>query len=253
MSIGKKIRRELSSLHSSLLFRLSFDDSSTQAITDRFHRLYFDSRLRGKTWMNTSWMGVPVRKCPMDLWTYQELIHELTPDVIIETGTQLGGSAYYFAQLCDLVGKGRVITIDIDTLEESVRKEGRAIPGARPEHGRIEYLHGSSTAPDILGQVIARIRPKDQVVVILDSDHQKDHVLKELHAYAALVTDQSYLIVEDTNLNGHPIQPDFGPGPMEAVEQFLQEHTEFVVDRSRENHLITFHPRGYLKKVGRRE
>lgn len=250
MSEWEKVRREIVSFYSRMLFRLSFSPKSEKAIVEQFHKLYFDSYLRGRaTWMSTSWMGVPLRKCPMDVWTYQELLYELTPDVIVETGTLLGGSAYYLASLCDLLGKGRVITIDVDTREDSMRKEGQVIENARPEHHRIVYLHGSSTSPEIIREVTSMVKNGDRALVILDSDHRQEHVFQEMCTYAPLVTPQSYLIVEDTNVNGHPIRTDFGPGPMEAVEQFLQTHPEFVVDKSRENHLMTFNPRGYLKKV----
>jgi len=249
MSILGKIKRELISLHSALQYRLAFDDTSAQTIIDRFHRLYFDSHALGKTWMSTSWMGVPVRKCPTDLWKYQELLYELRPDVIIETGTQLGGSAYYFASLCDLLGKGRVITIDVDTVEDSLAKEHNAVGMARPEHPRISYLRGSSTSDDVVHRVKESIQPGETVFVVLDSDHKKKHVLGELRAFAPLVPVGGYIVVEDTNVNGHPILPDFGPGPHEAVNDFLQENNDFVMDRSRESHLMTFNPCGYLRRV----
>jgi cephalosporin hydroxylase len=99
---------------------------------------------------------------------------------------------------------------------------------------------------------VARVRDfvedREPVVVILDSDHGKDHVLEELRRYAPLVTSGSYLIVEDTNINGHPVLPDFGPGPMEAVETFLSESDDFSVDTTREKLMLTFNPRGYLRR-----
>jgi cephalosporin hydroxylase len=89
----------------------------------------------------------------------------------------------------------------------------------------------------------------DTVLVLLDSDHAKDHVLREIGVYGTLVTPGSYLVVEDTNVNGHPVEPEFGPGPMEAVEEFLRERRDFVVDETREKFYLTFNPRGYLRKV----
>ena len=86
------------------------------------------------------------------------------------------------------------------------------------------------------------------VMVILDSDHTRDHVLAELRAYAPIVTPGQYLVVEDSNINGHPVFPGFGPGPMEALQAFLAETGEFEVDRSREKFLVTFNPGGYLRK-----
>lgn len=201
-------------------------------IADQFHQLYYDSGI----WLNTFWLGVPIQKCPLDLWIYQEIIYEVKPDLIIESGTADGGSAYYLASLCDMVQKGRVVTIDIAAK-------------ARPQHPRITYLTGSSVSAEIYNAVRDSIKPGEQVMVILDSDHSYGHVLNELRIYALLVTAGSYLIVEDTNINGNPVFPGFGPGPMEALQQFLAENKEFVVDKSREKFFVTFFPDGFLKKL----
>jgi cephalosporin hydroxylase len=230
-------------------YRLNFTSEGTKQLTDRFSRLYFDSHVVGKTWVSMSWLGVPLLKCPTDLWTYQELIYELKPDVIIETGTLLGGSALYLASLCDLIGRGRVITIDIDATARSASQEQATVPRSRPAHSRITYLNGSSTSEHIVKQVKWLTKDHEKVVVILDSDHSKEHVLAELHAYAPMVSRGSYLIVEDTNVNGHPVLPGFGPGPMEALNVFLQENRDFEIDFSREKHLLTFNPRGYLRRT----
>ena len=199
-----------------------------------FHRLFYNS---GKqTWSDTHWLGVRAQKCAFDLWVYQELLHELRPAVIVECGTANGGSAFYLASICDLLGHGEVVTVDI------------ADEPGRPSHERITYLNGSSTAPEIVERVQQLVAGRAPVVVILDSDHSRDHVLNELRLYAPLVSPGSYLIVEDSNVNGHPVLPDFGPGPAEAVTQFLDETDEFEVDRSREKFFLTFNPSGYLRK-----
>jgi Cephalosporin hydroxylase len=205
---------------------------SDNPICDQFHQLYYDSH----TWLNTFWLGVPIQKCPLDLWIYQEMIFELRPDVIIESGTADGGSAYYLASLCDLVKNGRILSIDIT-------------PKTRPQHPRITYLTGSSVAPEIYNSVCNLIQPQERVMVILDSDHSMGHVLNELRIYALLVTPGSYMVLEDTNINGHPVYPNFGPGPMEALQQFLAENNGFVVDKSREKFFMTFFPNGFLKKL----
>jgi len=211
----------------------------SSAITDRrvvrpFHRLFYNSGKR--TWSNTHWLGIPAQKCAFDLWVYQELVHELRPAVIVESGTANGGSALFLASICDLLGHGNVVTVD--TADR---------PG-RPSHDRITYLNGSSTEPGIVEKVKQLVAGRAPVVVILDSDHSRDHVLNELRLYAPLVSAGSYLIVEDSNVNGHPVAPDFGPGPSEAVRQFLAESDEFEVDRSREKFFLTFNPSGYLRK-----
>jgi cephalosporin hydroxylase len=210
--------------------------TSRAEVVDRFHDLYYNAHRSGGTWYATAWLGVPVWKCPLDLWIYQELIQQIHPDLIVETGTAFGGSAFYLASICSLVGKGHVVTID-------VREEP-----SRPRHERITYLLGSSTSGPIVDHVRAMAYTK-RVLVILDSDHSRDHVLKELMAYAPLVAPGSYVVVEDTNVNGHPVYPEFGPGPMEAVTEFLGINTQFEVDRTREKFLMTFNPGGFLKRV----
>jgi cephalosporin hydroxylase len=210
---------------------------TNKKVIDRFHRLYYYAQLRGGTWADTRWLGARIGKCPLDLFCYQELVFETRPELVIETGTFEGGSAFYFASLLDLIGSGRVVTIDVQPRD------------GRPAHERITYLTGSSTAPEIIEQVGALAADASRVLVVLDSDHSRDHVIDELHAYSELVTTGSYMIVEDTNVNGHPVVPEFGPGPMEAVESFLAEDDRFVIDRSREKFLLTFNPSGYLRRV----
>lgn len=203
----------------------------------RFHQIYYQSRKAGGTWRNTYWLGVQTAKCPLDLWILQEIAFELRPDLIIETGTYKGGSALYLASVLDSIGSGSIVTIDIEKRDD------------RPAHPRIEYMLGSSLDPEILSHVGRRVRPADNVMVILDSDHEKEHVLREMKAYCRFVSPGSYLVVEDTNINGHPVCPGHGPGPMEAVAEFLQKETGFVVDSSREKFLLTFNPSGYLRRV----
>jgi cephalosporin hydroxylase len=208
-----------------------------QQIVDRFHELYYSDHKR--TVGNTFWRGVQVSKCPLDLWIYQEILHERRPDVVVETGTFFGGSAYFMASIFDLLGGGRVITIDV--------KKRR--PERLPQHARIDYRNGSSVDPEIVAGVRESIHDGERVMVVLDSNHRHHHVLAELRAYGPLVTEGDYLIVEDTNVNGHPITPRFGPGPMEAVDDFLAECEEFEIDPTREKFYLTFNPRGYLRRT----
>jgi cephalosporin hydroxylase len=204
------------------------------AIVDQFHRLYFNDP---GTWQNTRWLGVRALKCPLDLWIYQELLDELRPQLIIESGTADGGSAYFLASMCDLLGSGDIVTIDIES------KSGR------PVHPRITYILGSSVDPNVVAQVRAKLPITGNVLVILDSDHRAAHVERELSLYADMVTVGSYLIVEDTCVNNHPIAPEFGPGPWEAVSAFLNGNDQFVVDEGRQKFHLTFNPRGYLRRM----
>ena len=217
--------------------RLYVSSKSEIEVTSNFHKLYYDSHHFGRAWAKTFWFGVPTLKCPLDMWIYQEIIYDLKPDVIIECGTAQGGSALFLASLSHLLGHGKVITIDIEDRE------------GRPELERISYVRGSSTSEEIVEKVKSFIKDEDKVMVILDSDHTREHVLNELRMYSSFVTKGSYLIVEDTNLNGHPVVPDFGPGPMEAIEEFLKENKNFVVDRDKEHHYLTFNPKGFLRKI----
>ena len=204
-------------------------------LSDAFHRLWYD--LDAQTWRDTHWCGHPVRKSPFDLWVYQELIWSVRPTVFIETGTRFGGSAFFFASILDRVGHGRVLTVDVDPVDPL------------PDHPRVEYLRGSSVDPDIVDRMRAAIGPDDVVMVNLDSDHSREHVLAELEVFAPMVTVGSYLIVEDTNISGHPVRPDHGPGPMEAVDEFFPSHPEFENDTHAERYLMTFHPKGFWRRV----
>jgi cephalosporin hydroxylase len=210
-------------------------DLREQTLVDEFHRLYYGAAER--TWLDTYWRGVRVYKYPSDLWVYQEILWETRPDLIVECGTAEGGSAFFLASLCEILGRGEVVTIDIDARRD------------RPVHERITYLTGSSLSPEILATVRAVAARKSTVMVLLDSDHRKDHVLAELREYSPLVTLGSYLVVEDTNVNGNPVRPDFGPGPGEAVREFQSATSAFEIDRSREKFLVTANPGGFLRRV----
>ena len=205
-----------------------------RAVVDQFHRLYYHSRKR--TWLNTYFLGVPVRKSPLDLWVYQELIHELRPDILVEAGTKFGGSAYYFARIFDLIGHGEVVTIDIKRQPDL------------PEHPRITYLTGSSTDPRIVEEVDRMISDR-KALVVLDSAHGRDHVLTELRLWGPRVAVGSYIVVEDTHADGHPVTTHFGPGPRDAVELFLAENDSFEVDESRHKFFVSWNRGGYLRRV----
>jgi cephalosporin hydroxylase len=211
-------------------------------IVERFHRLYYYDLI----WRQTSWLGSHAMKPPTDLWAYQEIVFDTRPDVIVETGTARGGTAYFLACVCEQIGHGRVVTIDIGSVEPPPGGRLRDVLGEYdlPQHPRLIYVGGVSSTevdPETLSL-------HGRVMVILDSNHSYEHVSAELAVYAPLVATGCYLIVEDTNLGGHPVQPGFGPGPAEAVRDFLREHPEFEVDDSRTRDLLTFHPGGYLRR-----
>jgi len=207
---------------------------------DKFHKLYYDNGK--KTWGNTFYFGISTYKLPLDLWIYQEIIYKIKPDVIIESGTYKGGSSFYLAHLCDAIGRGNIITID--NLDYKQRVDKKVL-----EHKRIRFIKGSSLDKETISQIKKILKPQSKVLVILDSDHKKEHVLKELRIYSKFVTKGSYLILEDTNINGHPVYKKFGPGPMEALRLFLKENKKFKSDKNMEKFLVTFNPKGYLLKI----
>jgi cephalosporin hydroxylase len=221
-------------LPSALSGRFLRTEPGQRLATRVFHRAYYEA---SDVWQDSSWLGIAALKTPQDLWVYQEILVETRPDVIIETGTFRGGSALYLATVCDAIDRGRVISVDLNARDDL------------PKHPRIDYLVGSSTSEEIVAEVRSRIAADERAMVFLDSDHSRDHVLAELRAYGPLVGEGCYLVVEDTNINGHPVVPHWGAGPMEAVEEFLASGAPFAVDRAREKFLFTFNPRGFLRRV----
>jgi cephalosporin hydroxylase len=214
---------------------IEWPEADQLALAEDFHRLWYDHGDR--TWRDTRWLGSVVHKLPLDLWAYQELIWRVRPTLLVECGTYFGGSAHYFASIFDLIGEGQVISIDIDPA------------GPLPEHPRIRYLRGSSTDDRILEQVRAEIGPSSRVMVILDSDHSEAHVRQELERYAPLVSVGSYLIVEDSNVNGHPVLPGHGPGPWEALTAFFAGRTDFEQDPWGEHYLFSFATDGFWRRI----
>lgn len=202
-----------------------------------FHSLYYSSGQNGGTWSSTFWMGIQTLKCPLDLWVYQEIIHTTRPDVIVECGTHMGGSALFMANMCDMIGNGRVISVDSAPYHD------------RPVHSRIEYVLGSSIDPEVISIVKAKTGANARCMVVLDSNHAMVHVLAEMRSYASLVTPGCYMIAEDTNVNGNPVSSEHGPGPAEAVRAFLSEDKRFTPDAGMEKFFMTFNPGGYLKRV----
>ncbi len=233
MKLSKIIINELRKIKSLIVFNPKLKED----IIKRFHLLYHNEFCLGRLHNNTFWMGEPVQKCPLDLWVYQEILYELKPDVIIESGTAGGVTTKFLAAICQMIDKGRIITIDIKDQKNM------------PIHNRITYLSGSSTSENINRSVKDLMGEAKEVLVILDSDHKKEHVLEELRIYSRFVKIGGYIIVEDSNLNGHPVGPNYGPGPWEAIEEFLAENRTFIIDKSREKYFMTFNPNGYLKRI----
>jgi len=216
---------------------------------------------------NFSWMGRPIIQYPQDMVAMQELIWEVKPDLIIETGIAHGGSlimnASFLAMLdyCEAIENGslidptkpkrRVLGIDID-----IREHNRQAIEAHPMSNRIDMIQGSSIAPEIIAQVKDYAKNYKRILISLDSNHTHEHVLAELHAYAELTSANSYCVVFDTIVEDLPdnFYPGrtWGPGdnPKTAVWEYLKTHPEFQIDKSIQNKLlITVAPDGYLKRI----
>ena len=171
------------------------------------------------------------------MWIAQEIITELKPDLIIETGTFKSGSAMFYCHLMDILNHGKIITIDIEFREN------------RPTHKRLKHLLGSSTDINVIKEVAKECENANTVLIFLDSDHSKEHVLNEIYSYEKFVTKGSYLVVEDTALHGNPIHAGGWEDPMGAVDEFMKSSNGFIQDRTREKFLMTWHPKGFLKRI----
>jgi cephalosporin hydroxylase len=215
-------------------------------VHDSYSRWFYESEAP----LTLNWMGVGIVKCPYDLWHYTDIIQQTKPDLIIETGTFQGGSALYMAHVFDLLAAdhwdyandtGRVLSIDLVKDREL------------PNHPRVDYLLGmSSTSPEVIEHV-GKAADGKRCMVILDSAHNRKHVLREMQLYKRFVAKGCYMIVEDTNVHGYPyaigdIEGE-DDGPAEAVRDFQPTNNGYEVDRRFERLGMSQNPGGYLLRV----
>lgn len=201
---------------------------------------------------NFSWMGRPIIQYPQDMVIMQELIWQIKPDLIIETGIAHGGSLIFYASILELIGKGEVLGIDID-----IREHNRIEIEKHPMIKRIHMIQGSAIDENIVNEVKEFAKDKEVIMVCLDSNHTHEHVLAELNFYYPFVTKNSYLVVFDTIVEDlpegyfvHDRPWGIGNNPKTAVWKFLETNKNFEIDSSIDNKiLISVAPQGYLKKI----
>ncbi len=199
-----------------------------------------------------TWLGRPIIQFPQDMIAIQEIIWQVKPDLIIETGIAHGGSLIFYASMLELLGgDGQVLGIDIDIREHNLVEIEK-----HPMFKRITMIEGSSIDEEIAKQLYDFAKGKNQILVLLDSMHTHDHVLKEMELYSPLVTKGSYLVVFDTIIEDMPedffLDRTWGKGnnPKTAAQEFLKTTDRFIVDKEIENKLlITVAPDGYLRCI----
>lgn len=210
---GGPFSRTFALLRAAFLRRLLRSDGDARHMFDEYHHWFYGSGVL----FRLTWEGIPAIKSPLDMWNYQQLIWSLQPSLIIEFGTNCGGSAVYFSRILTAMGGNRrVFTVDVEERQVD------------PKLVNIENIifHRASTTDSSVIEAIERLRHEfpGPVFVILDSDHSMTHVLSELRVITPLLRQGDRLVVEDTNINGHPVLAGWGPGPFEAVEAFLLEN-----------------------------
>jgi len=205
-------------------------------IADDLRDAFVNAYHRSLAWQDTTWLGHPVPNTPTDLVTYQEILSEVRPDWVVETGTHGGGRALFLASILDLLGHGQVVSIDEH--------------GAKgPEHPRITYVQGRPDATETRQAVTDLVGDDPHAMVVIGRRNLRDRVRREFEAYAPLVRIGSYVVIEHTAMNGFPIDATAGPGPHEALRRIMNVHGEFLADSEREKHGLTFNGGGFLRRI----
>lgn len=209
-----------------------------RAVEPLISRWFFELLIeRTNNFAETQWLGVRIWQNTLDLWVIQEAIYEIKPAVVIECGTNRGGSALFYANLLDLIGSGRVISIDIEKMHDIA-------------HPRITFVIGDSPSEAVTQEVRRLIaRETGPIMVILDSDHSEAHVTRELNAYADFVTPGSLLLVQDGVIDVLPLFREGRPGPLPAIENFLRSRRDFTpAEEMNRRFIVTHHPLGWLRR-----
>ena len=237
--------------------RIAVQNQADDAVLRKLSNAWLIASAKNKYTYHFSWLGLPIIQFPQDIVAMQELLWRVKPDLVIETGIARGGSLVFYASMlflnavCGGPQHFRVLGIDID-----IRQHNREAIEAHPLSQHITMLQGSSIDLSTIQSVCAFTKPYRNILVCLDSNHTHDHILAELRAYAPLVSTGSYCVVFDTAIEHMPENffPDrpWGKGnnPMTAVDEFLKEQPEFVIDEMMDAKLmISVAPRGYLRRL----
>ncbi len=232
--------------------RASGVEREVDAYTEEGFRILSDLWTRSgwqrKQSYEVTWLGVPIIQLPEDIVMMQELLWKVRPDVVIESGVAHGGSIVLYASILELLGRGRVVGVDVE-----IRKYNRLAIESHPLSRRITLIEGDSVADETLAAVRALIGPDEKVLVALDSLHTRAHVAAELERYAPLVTPSSYIVVFDGVMSMLTDAPSGSPdweadNPLEAVRDFLRTHEEFEIDPSYNRLRVTYCPSGFLRR-----
>ncbi len=225
-------------------------NSHNDKLKEAAHQFNVESN-KAKYSYNFSWMGRPIIQYPQDMIAMQEIIWDIKPDLIIETGIAHGGSLIYYASLLELAGNGEVLGIDID-----IRSHNKKAIEEHPMYKRINMLEGSSVTQEMVERVKPYTIGKEKILVCLDSNHTHQHVLDELNFYSSFVSVDSYIVVFDTIVEDLPERylPNrfwsIGNNPKTAVHEFLKNNNNFEIDKTIDNKLlISVNPEGYLKRI----
>lgn len=245
---------------------LTHDSSGNVKVFDLYSKEAFE--LISRQWVRVgwnqkyvytfSWLGRPIIQLPEDMIRTQEVIYRLKPDVIVETGVAHGGSLIFYASLCKLLGKGKVVGVDIE-----IRQHNRRAIETHELFPYITLIEGDSTSPEVVQRVRSQCKPEDTVLVILDSNHSKEHVRKELEAYHPFVSPGSYIVATDGVMRDLHDVPRGAPDwtwnhPAKAAEEFAQSRSDFVLEQPawvfRESDLtenVTHWPSAWLRRASR--
>jgi len=224
-------------------------ENKDQRQLDEAASCWLEASAKNKIDYEIEWFGIPVIQTAEDMILMQELIFTVRPDYVVETGIAHGGNLIFYASMFELLGRGEVIGVDIE-----IRQHNRRVLQSHPFFKRIRMIEGDSTSEDVVASVANAVGRDAQIIVCLDSNHYKQHVLEELKLYSRLVKPGGYIVVFDTvtadlAVKGVCDRSYVANGPMEAINDFLEENDDFIIDKDY-NRLWTSTSRdGYLKRV----